>query len=341
MIYVSESQKLTSIQPIRESTFSALGVWERSHMEEWIRQAPQMLGEELLIVSTEFDRFEGSKDRLDLLAVDRAGNLVVVELKRNALDSYADLQALRYAAMISAMTVETLLPHFRDYLVKKLKSPDTTEEQAREQIVEFVDSETFVEFSNRPRVILCAENFSPEITTTVLWLRQYGVGISCVKVTPHKLKDDVVVVSTRLIPLEEAKDYLVNVQKKEVAIQIQSRRKRPATITLLVEAGLLKAGEPIYLKNALPAYIQYDAANPVFEATITGKLGQSDAVVWKKDGQEYSISGLTHWVFQSLHPEQKDPGGVTGGVYWVNSGGVSLWDLAEEHFHAQTLKGSV
>ena len=276
-----------------------------------------------------------------MLAVDRAGNLVVIELKRDASDSYADLQALRYAAMISAMTVETLLPHFRDYLIKKLQSPDTTEEQAREQIVEFVESETFVEFSNRPRIILCAENFSPEITTTVLWLRQYGVGISCVKVMPHKLKEDVVVVSTRLIPLEEAKDYLVNVQKKEVAIQIQSRRKRPATITLLVEAGLLKTGDTIYLKNELPAYVHHVAGDPTFEATITGKLGQSNAVVWKKDGQEYSISGLTHGIFQLLHPTHKDPGGITGGVYWVNDAGVSLWDLAEAHFQAQSPKGSV
>lgn len=43
-----------------------------------------MLGEDLLVVSIEFDRFSNSSDRLDVLAMDRSGNLVVIELKRDS-----------------------------------------------------------------------------------------------------------------------------------------------------------------------------------------------------------------------------------------------------------------
>ena len=78
-----------------------------------------MLGEDLLVVSTEFDRFTNSNDRLDILALDKSGNLVVIELKRDPTAGYADLQALRYAAMVSSMTIEVLIPYYRSYRLKR------------------------------------------------------------------------------------------------------------------------------------------------------------------------------------------------------------------------------
>lgn len=68
----------------------------------------------------------------------------------------------------------------------------------------------------------------------------------------------------------------------------------------------------------------------MFRAIITGKLGQSDAVRWEKDGAEHSISALTWNIFKDLHPDKKDPGGVNGNAHWVDSQGRSLWKIAEE-----------
>ena len=71
-----------------------------------------------MIVSIEFDRFKNSNDRLDLLAVDRDGNFVVIELKRDSAAGYADLQSIRYAAMVSSMTIDMLLPYYMSYKKK-------------------------------------------------------------------------------------------------------------------------------------------------------------------------------------------------------------------------------
>ena len=58
-------------------------------------------GEELKIVTNQFAKFEGAKDRLDVLALDGMGRLVVIEVKRDTSGGYQDLQALRYAAFAS------------------------------------------------------------------------------------------------------------------------------------------------------------------------------------------------------------------------------------------------
>lgn len=330
MIFVV-SKDLRSVEKTGKESFVGLNLWERQHIEEWIRKAPDILGEDLLVVSAEFDRFTGSQDRLDILAVDRKGNLVVVEIKRDPFAGYADLQAIRYAAMVSTMTVEKLAPHYLTYLQRDKRDDRVTLETAKNQIVEFVEAEDFEELSTKPRIILCSEDFSLEVTTTVLWLRQFGVDISCVRFTPYQVGEKVIIVPTKTIPLQTAEQFQVDIQRKqEDRAQEGGKRKRARSLQILLENGVIKGGEHIYLKNGLPSHVKYREGDPTFSAVLTGKDGRSNAVRWDKDQQEYSISTLTWNIFRDLHPDKKDPGGVNGNWHWVLENGENLWDLAEE-----------
>ena len=38
-------------------------------MQEWISECPRILGEELLTITTEYDKFDKTNKRLDILAV--------------------------------------------------------------------------------------------------------------------------------------------------------------------------------------------------------------------------------------------------------------------------------
>jgi RecB family endonuclease NucS len=71
-----------------------------SQVEAWVAQRPEMLGEPLLVIGRQVALDRG-KDRIDLLALDAEGALVVIELKRDLIGGDADLQGLRYAALIS------------------------------------------------------------------------------------------------------------------------------------------------------------------------------------------------------------------------------------------------
>ncbi|MFE9442912.1 hypothetical protein ACFYO2_28860 [Streptomyces sp. NPDC006602] len=73
--------------PISPTGLAAEGLLERQHLQEWVIANPQVLGESVLVITAEFDRWADTdgvptRDRLDVLGLDATGRLVVVELKR-------------------------------------------------------------------------------------------------------------------------------------------------------------------------------------------------------------------------------------------------------------------
>ena len=76
-------------ETIEEVDFSHLGIRERRDIQEWVAANPGILGENLLVIAKEFSGFDRTNERLDLLAVDEDGKLVVIELKRD--DSGTDV----------------------------------------------------------------------------------------------------------------------------------------------------------------------------------------------------------------------------------------------------------
>lgn len=238
LFVVSENQK--QIEGVEVEDFIKLDIKE-SLIQGWVRTHPELLGEDLLIVSTELNPFEGAKDRPDLIAIDRNGDLVVIELKRDRLAGFADLQSVRYAARISTITVDDLAPYYADYC-RKFAAEDVTEEDFRDRIDEFVFG-SFEEFSNRPRIILCSQDFAQEITTTVLWLREFGLDISCVKIAPHEVDNKIVIVSEKIIPLPEADAYLTGIKKKEEQRQ-EAKQAIPTEEEICAMADEEGIGEP-------------------------------------------------------------------------------------------------
>ena len=75
------------LEEINETTFYENDLKERQHIEEWIRKNPEVMGEELLIIGHEYDDFENN-ERIDLLAIDKEGNLVVIDELQKKLLKY-------------------------------------------------------------------------------------------------------------------------------------------------------------------------------------------------------------------------------------------------------------
>jgi len=173
-----QNGKLQKAKPV---TFAELGLKERKDLEEWIKENTEILGSPLLVLSSEYDKFDKSDKRLDLLALDKGGKVVVIELKRDAARTLADLQAIRYAAFCSTLTFERAVE-------LRSKFARVEVDTAKREIRDFIEDPSFSTLDNKPRIILAAGSFNDqELTSCVLWLREFGVDIRCVEVTPYRL----------------------------------------------------------------------------------------------------------------------------------------------------------
>jgi len=208
------STKGKKFKPLNEVTFASLKIFERQDIEKWIEENPDVVGEDLLTISTEYDRFDKTKERLDILALDKEGKIVIIELKRDDSGKNVELQAIKYAAYCSTLTLEDIKEMRKKYLGKKGKAISL--EQAEKEILDFIENPDFKEIDDKPRIILVAREFRSEVTASVLWLRNFQLDISCVKITPYTISDDELGVYTqKIIPLPDAEEYIVQVEKKD------------------------------------------------------------------------------------------------------------------------------
>lgn len=197
-----------------QKRFSDLNLRERDHLQEWLANQPDALGEELLIIQKEFDGFDETRERLDLLALDKNGNLVIIENKLDDSGRDVTWQALKYTAYVSPLKTTDIVTIYQQYLDRYCRGGN-----AIEQICEFMEvedlSEVVLNPGNDQRMIFIAANFRREVTATVLWLLSREIRVQCFKVTPFMLGDELIIDVQQIIPTPEAADFMIGMSSKE------------------------------------------------------------------------------------------------------------------------------
>ena len=207
------NQRDNNIEPVEKITFKSAGLKERQHLQEWIAKNPESLGEPLLIIQKEFSEFDETNERLDLLALDKNGNLVVIENKLDDTGKDVTWQALKYASYCSGLNADGVKRIFSDYITKHGKNG-----QAEGLLEEFLgeDFEEKLKLGSKPRIIMVAGEFRREVTSTVLWLLKFGLKIQCFRVTLDKLGEELLLNFDQIIPPPEAADYMIKVAMKDI-----------------------------------------------------------------------------------------------------------------------------
>lgn len=211
-----------SFERVPETTFATEKLQERQDLQRLLKADISVIDAGLMVVAEEFGDWEDSSRRIDLLCLDTDANIVVVEIKRTDDGGHMELQALRYAAMVSSMTFDQVVSAHGRYI-------GSDEPAAQAAVLQHLGWETSADeaLSGNVRIVLVAGNFSREITTAVLWLNKQGLDITCYKLRPHKLEEELLVDIQQLIPLPEAAEYETKLRaQRQETERVESARRQ-------------------------------------------------------------------------------------------------------------------
>ena len=200
-----------AIEPLKKSKFKDLGFNETQNLQEWIAKHPKCLGEDLLIIQKKFSGFTGTREQLDLLALDKDGRLVLIENKLD--DSGKDVmwQALKYVSYCEKLKPMDICTIYHGYLNDE--GQYISKEEVTERVENFIEADSLdekpVNSSASQRIILVAANFRKEVTSAVLWLMKFNIQIQCFKVTPWVMKDEPYLYIEQIIPAPSIQDFEV------------------------------------------------------------------------------------------------------------------------------------
>ena len=261
-MYCIKGKKAARIEPV---TFSELNMTEND-IEEVLRNSIDMICDEeesMLIVGRQVRNEKNG--RSDLTAVDNNGNMVLIEIKRDRKDiehrrEAFEFQAIRYAA--SYATIEKT-----DDLVKKVYAPYIEKYRSEFELGELTSFELGIRklneflqvndaqknFNEKQRIILVASDFDEQTLSAVAWLNSNNVDMSCYRLTPYKLNEDLFFYVEKLLPVTNYDDYYVNLMDKSLIATASGekkiiRRSLPK-IDLMLEWGVVKEGDIIVAKG--------------------------------------------------------------------------------------------
>lgn len=186
-------------KPLKETSLASEELLER-HLEDWIEAHPEMLEEELMVIGRQV-AIPDAGDRIDLLAVDPQGALVVIELKRGAAGGTVDMQALRYASYVSRWSYSDIRRQAENYASSTGKQEDFFD-----QVEEFIDEEA--ELNAEQRILIAGRRLRDKIGSVALWLLERDVNIKVVELVPYRDEAEALFVApTVVVPPPTAEDY--------------------------------------------------------------------------------------------------------------------------------------
>jgi hypothetical protein len=328
---MSFSVDLTNLDatPMQAISLIEAGIRERGDLQRWIERYPEIIERDLLVVTTEFDQWQirdrRVADRLDVLFLDSAGRLLVAELKRDEAPDTTELQALKYAAYCSQLTI-----------------PDVVEQYARHHEVNSADARAAI-LEHAPalterdlgpiRVRLIANGFGPSVTHVVLFLIDLGLDIGCIEISAKRHGDETAILTSRqLLPPPAAEDYLVQRRRREhEEEEREASTRRRNSVTVLNELEVIPVDAEVPLNMAAFSPEQRDAVqariagSPGYGVAIWTGLSIRQALRWMHDGELYSCSGL---IWKILNELGFDPGSIPGPEYLRAPSGRTLYDEA-------------
>ena len=174
-------------------------------MESWLESNPDCIVEDggLLIIGRQVTTNLGTS--IDLLALDREGNVAVLELKRHKTPRDTLAQALEYASFAASLDSDHLEEIFRNYI------GDESASLAGEHRAFFdLDETEAVSFNKDQRIVIVASDITPAIRQTAMFLRQKSLRVTCLEFSYFRTNSGERLLSTDIaVGMEPIEDHKI------------------------------------------------------------------------------------------------------------------------------------
>lgn len=134
---------------------------------------------------------------IDLLGVDKSGNSVVVELKREKTPRETIAQLLEYASFVENLDYSQLNEIYQDYSGEESSLEDYHQQYFKNE------SNENASFNKSIKLVIVAQEISKEIRQTALFLRKKGLDIYCMEFKYFETEAGEKIISSDFIVGEE------------------------------------------------------------------------------------------------------------------------------------------
>jgi hypothetical protein len=169
---------------------------QEANLESWLENSPWAITQEPLLIIGRQPSAHAESDLLfpDLLALDKDGNLVIIELKKGRTPREVVAQLLEYAAWAKERSSDDVV----DLAMKYLGSPSI--DAFRTLFLETFEQDEFPTLSLNLRLFIAAEQIAPSVARSCRLLRTcYGVDISCIEFRVYRTKTGNILVGSEYI----------------------------------------------------------------------------------------------------------------------------------------------
>lgn len=327
--------------PAQMVSLEEAGLSNRADLQEWLAANPEILGPAVKIVTFDLDGPGGSSgtgsDRLSVLGLDQDARLVVAELKWGRT-SDSDVGAIKLAAQASRMLPESLAESYARFHSRSQFALSAEEALAELQAhAPDLSSESL----RRPRIVLLAREFSPVLTSSVVWLSEVGVDLRLVQVSAFRSYGggmnggvDAPMISVKQVyPLRDVEDFTIS-PERALAREAADSKKRvqdASTVRRLVCTDSVADGTIFTLSprgdldSDLRASLEEWLHEDPVRRTAHWQNRASAPLVWDADKASYTPAALVRHIVEQATGVSRD---FFGTQWWRDPAGWSMVELA-------------
>jgi hypothetical protein len=253
--------------------------------------------------------------RMDLVAVDNTGALILIEVKRDAEDvqyrwDHAEIQAVRYAASLAKLrTVDDLvvtlyanyIQRYQEEDLKRNAGDRTAAEWARKKLQDFIDDNNIrpERLNHTQKIVLIGASLDDDTKSAAAWMAANGIPIRVIEIQPTQIGEQCFLDVQQVIPPPTFESFYVDVSSsgRDAGSSSGSGGKRKITrryrprVPALIQAGRINAGDEIWVWE-----------RPQHKATLTadGKCthdGKTDSLYsWACEVTGWNSVNIYEWV---------------------------------------------